>query len=170
MPSWEFSKAVTASLVCLVGAWPMVGHSEEVVSGLMSGEYYCVATASGGVIYDEAEKDWVGTKFQVSNDRLIVRVTATGIFPYGSEKVMTMGYEIEVASPGGPTSTCFSESTGRRFALDIIFMASCTTGLLEYRFNLRALRYMESYAIGFLDGSDAPGNTPSVTVGKCSKF
>jgi hypothetical protein len=34
-------------------------------------------------------------------------------------------------------------------------------------FNERELRFQEYYGIGFVNG-DAPGNTPSITIGKCS--
>jgi hypothetical protein len=33
-----------------------------------------------------------------------------------------------------------------------------------------ALRYQELYGLGFIDGEDKPGNTPFLTIGKCTRL
>ena len=40
----------------------------------------------------------------------------------------------------------------------------------EYRFNLTSNRFLSIYLIGYLEGADNKGNTPSVTGGTCTKI
>lgn len=47
---------------------------------------------------------------------------------------------------------------------------SCTTILEEFRINVKTLRMMKVYAIGFIDGQDNNDNTPAIMVGTCSKI
>lgn len=142
-------------------------------AGVFSGTYICVGEAAGGIRYDDKTKKWIPTHFRVDNDKFIIKVTATGRTTYdtGFSPVETvMGYSVEYSVPGsGDTQECYlPEGVNGKIVTNGRFR--CQSALTRYQFNLISMRYMEAYESGFIDGEDNNDNTPSITIGYCSKF
>lgn len=101
---------------------------------------------------------------------MLVKVTAKGEFTDSSTGKLTMGYQVQVSSPGESTYTCQGTFIDRPIELGDSGLAFCTTFLFDYRFNFKELRYLEIYPRGFYYGEDDIGDSPHIAVGKCSKF
>lgn len=134
------------------------------------GEYYCVETASGGVIYDQVLKDWRSATFQPGEGRILVKVSAIGESVSNAPLEAPAGYKISVSSPGDPTYDCLQVTGNKPFSIGDDGIAYCTIFLQDYRFNFKDLRYMQIYAHGFYRGEDDTNDTPYISVGECSKF
>lgn len=128
---------------------PPITLSEETI-------LVCHGQHAGGVSRERGE--WDGGSFS----------TGVYIFKYSSE------YENFLMRPLG-------EEDDSRFAycledtdwqLDAINSGErdfllCSNGINPWRIELKTMRFIFSYLIGYTDG-DAPGNTPFVEVGTCT--
>lgn len=109
--------------------------------------YLCLADMSTG--YRLVEDNWEFARFDVSKIKLIIKPTP---------EIGPNFYQvIKVGSASAQHSLC--ELVG----------VSLTCGGLGFGFimNTHFLRFQEFYGIGYVHG-DMPGNTPSITIGRCS--
>lgn len=119
----------------------------SLVSSLSSAQqaYVCLANSSTGFSYNSNTRSWDRTNFKTGDEKKLL-------------KKFSGGWEW---SSFGEASTqkCGEINSYGYLNCDILF------GTL--RFNKNTLRYIETYTVGYLDG-DKGGDTPSITIGKCS--
>lgn len=120
-------------------------------------EWLCVPELSTGFSLESGE--WVRSAFTVKGESIIV-AEVTGKRDYLGEP-----YGIEVTHTGDefPMHTCPPLSEG-------MVQVACGNMGYGFLFNKSTLRFQEYYGIGFVDGRDDGGNTPSLTIGHCSKL
>lgn len=107
--------------------------------------YICVANDSTGFNYNANTSSWGRAGFKVNDEKKLLK---------------KVGQEWEWSSFGTTfTHKCGEINSHGYLNCDVIF------GTL--RFNKNTLRYIETYTVGYIDG-DKGGNTPSITIGKCS--
>lgn len=142
-------------------------------TGKFAGEYLCVATAAGGISFDDVSKTWRGTMFAIDKERLIVRVTLVGKMqksPYpGAPNETAMGYKVEVAEPGNKSTVNCLDAEGSTVSISQNGYLSCSD-FEEFKFNFENLRYMSIYSFGFINGENDNSDTPHITIGECSRF
>jgi hypothetical protein len=121
-------------------------------------QWLCVAEDSNGFFYDESSKKWARSGFYINDHKYIVK-PSTGRYKYTITKL------------GNKFST---------FACDAGFndhgMLDCETsadslyGVYKFfKMNHLTGRFTLYYMAGYLQG-DNNDDSPSVTIGKCSKF
>jgi hypothetical protein len=154
-------------------------------TGKFSGSYLCIPQASGGVRWDESRREWNGASFRVgADDQLILKINAVKSKEWESFgwKLSAMTYLAVVRKLGeGDGVSCWGERE-RYQPADLVgyghifmsprgkFRCEAHGNLTSYEFNLGTLRYIETYLAGFIDGKDTGGNTPFVSVGKCTRI
>ena len=83
-----------------------------------------------------------------------------------------MTYNVSRSEPSQKGSDLCSEPGDQdgRLSIGENGVFRCEATLYEYIINLETLRFLEVYARGYVDGRDEEGNSPSITVGKCSRI
>ena len=107
--------------------------------------YICVANDSTGFIYNTNTNSWGRASFKVNDEKKLLK---------------RVGQEWEWSSFG-------STHTQKCGEINSYGYLNCDLLLGSIRFNKNTLRYIETYTVGYVDG-DKGGNTPSITIGKCS--
>lgn len=149
-------------------------------SGIFAGSYLCLGGAAGGVKFNEASKKWLPAMFKTEDDKFVVSVKADKVATvtvFGSP-TQAMGYNISIRPLGAPQSICIENDGFRESLLEPPRMLNvyptgrvrCSANLTDYEFNFHDLRFLSIYAVGFVDGTDDPANTPFVETGTCSRI
>jgi len=107
--------------------------------------YICLANDSTGFSYNTTTNSWVKTGFDVSDRKKLLKKVGSGW---------------EWSSFGSN----YAEKCG---AINNYGLLNCDLLLGSIRFNKNTLRFIETYTVGYLDG-DKNGDTPHITIGKCS--
>lgn len=136
-----------------------------VLLGLMCGparsaqQFLCLGDKSTGFKWNGTE--WAITKFSTKDDRFILQ-----------EKQKPLVWQ-------GRTFTYEVKRFGDRQAGELLCEANETSGNLRLicgglgsgiLFDSGSMRFHELYGLGYVDGKDAPGNTPALTIGTCTRL
>lgn len=142
-----FTKSLMlAALLASAYASPALAEGETLL---------CVGELSTGFRLDG--KNWTIAKFNTDKDRYVVKPVK--LKDYSGSPV---NYEVT--------------QLGEQYAIHECFRAEGNAGIemvcgglgMGFIVNFKTLRYQETYGIGYLDGEDKPGNTPAISIGKCS--
>ena len=127
-------------------------------SGWAEERYLCVAEKGTGFKWDG--KSWVTTVFDVATDKFLVQRVPR-------ETVLGVVWNFEVKRLGSDEIffSCFGPDETNKG--DRIICGGLLRGML---IDTKTLRYHELYGLGYIDGQDAEGNTPSLTLGTCSRL
>lgn len=142
--------------------------SSPAVADDLSGSYLCVQEVGGGLRFDETTRKWTSANFR-AEDKLVFTLKFLGS---GEDKYIGSyaDYTITISILGGSSEpeTCLGRNPdysvrtwGRYFA--------CSS-ITQYQVNLEDMRYLETYAVGYVDGKDNNENTPSIFGGTCAKI
>jgi hypothetical protein len=127
------------------------------------GAYSCTAESSGGIFFNDRTKKWEGTGFRPLSKFILtikyVRTTADG-----DEYAATI-------TPSGRNDAlpCLSYRTQLAQINELGFL-TCRTEFYNYKFNLKAGRFVEAYLMGYINGQDINDDTPLVSGGSCTKI
>jgi hypothetical protein len=151
----------------------VIDHFLFDATGKHAGVYLCVPELSSGIRFDEFSKQWTHGQFTTDGKALVFKVEANGFDEVAVHDVrMRMtAYTVTVSRPGEPeASQCHPRDGEGSVHIYNNGLTVCTTGMLDYKLNIGPMRYMEVYQHGYIDGRDEPGNTPWISVGKCSRI
>src|SRR5262245_65466236 len=118
-------------------------------------KYLCIADQSTGFKWDGSE--WVTASFRIDNMKFVVYEVA------GNAEV---NFEVKQVGEEFPRHSC----NGRRFEQEYYPAMACGGLGFGFVMSFKTLRFQDYYGIGYVHGPDEPGNTPSLTIGKCSKL
>ena len=146
--------------------WPLMATITIAVSFAQQtneGAYSCAAKSSGGIFYNDQTKKWEGTSFRPLSEftlRLKYVRTATD----GDEYTATV-------TPIGRNDAlpCVAYRTELTQVDELGFLV-CRTRLYNYKFNLKAGRFVEAYLMGYISGDDSNDDTPVLSGGVCTKI
>jgi len=127
------------------------------------GEYYCAAESSGGIVYNERMKKWEGTNFRPFS-KFTLKFKYVRTTPNGDEYAVTI-------TPEGKSDVlqCYPYRT--QFPqFDEFGYLICRTDFFNYKFNLKAGRFVEAYLMGYINGRDTNEDTPMLSAGTCTKI
>ncbi|MBA1140243.1 hypothetical protein [Mesorhizobium neociceri] len=148
----------------------------------LAGAYLCMGEAAGGVRYEPATRTWSGAVFNVEEDRFVVELKYEGetkvdnilggrhLVGEFDVKIKKFG-EVsgEPCLPESPVDSDFFKPIRMNF-FGKLRCSLVSPHYTIYDLNLESLRYMEIYTGDFTDGKDKEGETPNMTVGKCTKI
>ena len=126
------------------------------------GAYYCAAESSGGIVYNERTKKWEGTNFRPFS-KFTLKFKYVRTTPNGDEYAVTI-------TPDGKNDVlqCYPYRT--QFPqFDEFGYLICRTDFFNYKFNLKAGRFVEAYLMGYINGRDTNEDTPMLSAGTCTK-
>ena len=126
------------------------------------GAYYCAAESSGGIVYNERTKKWEGTNFRPFS-KFTLKFKYVRTTPNGDEYAVTI-------TPDGKNDVlqCYPYRT--QFPqFDEFGNLICRTDFFNYKFNLKAGRFVEAYLMGYINGRDTNEDTPMLSAGTCTK-
>src|SRR4029077_11724330 len=136
--------------------WPFMATITIAVSFAQQaneGAYSCAAKSSGGIFYNDQTKKWEGTSFHpLSKFTLKLKYVRTATD--GDEYAATV-----TPSGGNDTLPCAAYRT-ELVQIDELGFLVCRTRLYNYKFNLKAGRFVEAYLMGYIGGDDTNDDTP----------
>jgi|ERR1044072_6971679 hypothetical protein len=127
------------------------------------GAYYCAAESSGGIVYNDRTKKWEGTNFRPFS-KFTLKFKYVRTTPNGDEYAVTI-------TPDGKNDVlqCYPYRT--QFPqFDEFGYLICRTDFFNYKFNLKAGRFVEAYLMGYINGRDTNEDTPMLSAGTCTKI
>lgn len=118
--------------------------------------YLCIPTAISGFKFNSLNRSWEHARFRIGETKKILKKTnGKWEWKYFGEK-----YSLSECTSGGePSNQDGFNSAGFLF---------CDVFGGHMKINKNTLRYIETYEVGFIDGKDKDGNTPSIEIGTCS--
>ena len=127
------------------------------------GAYSCAAEFSGGIVYNHQTKKWEGSSFRpLSKFTLKLKYVRTEA--NGDE------YAVTITSSGrNDALPCISYRT-QLAQIDEFGYLVCRTKFFNYKFNLKAGRFVEAYLMGYINGLDTNDDTPMLSGGACTKI
>jgi hypothetical protein len=127
------------------------------------GAYSCAAESSGGIAYNEQTKRWEGTSFRPLS-KFILKLKYVRTATNGDEYAVTV-------TPDGRNDLlpCISSQT-QLVQIDQFDYLVCRTEFFNYKFNLKAGRFVEAYLMGYVNGRDNNDDTPLLSGGVCRKL
>lgn len=147
-------------------------HPYYEAEGKHEGVFLCVPELSGGIRFDEFSKRWTYGGFRTDGKSFVFKITPSRLMELeiGATRYRAMAYDMTVSRPGeNRVDNCRSMTGGALLTYEN-GLFECTTGFLDYKLNIGPMRFMEVYSHGYIDGRDQAGNTPSISVGKCSRI
>jgi hypothetical protein len=148
--------------------------------------YYCVAELAGGIAYDEKQRKWQSTTFNVTQKfelRLKYLQTRPQKQIYGEFDLTD--YAVTVTKPGDDPRQCSNYYTGSAEIFVDRKTITVWPGVrgdpqpdlikCEYLgeqliFSMKTKRFLSIYTYGYLDGKDRRSDTPSISAGTCTKI
>lgn len=148
-------RAAVGWVQCIAAA---VVLQTDLAQGAAPPSYLCVAELSTGVRWNG--NNWETSTFYTEKEKFVVRY----VEGHGQDPT-PYNYEVVRLGDEAPIHLC------TRLKVEDDFVDGVTCGGLLHNFIMwsSTLRFQSFYGIGYLAG-DAPGNTPAITVGKCSKI
>lgn len=123
-------------------------------------QYICIGEKATGFKWDESRKSWEIVRFNARGDKFLVqRINPT--------KILGKTYNFEVREFGRKDVRHRCE----RFETMTYEHPLINCGGIGFGMwiNTETLRYQEVYGLGYIDGKDDTGNTPSLTIGTCTR-
>lgn len=137
--------------------------------------YLCIPEAAGGVSFNEHTKRWESTKFRL-NRGLVLKMKYLRTFSeknvFGRTETFNE-FRVRTTEVGGKDeSRCYhvSKHTDQVFIGETDFLTCNGSDLTEYRFDFKTNRFLRAYLEGYVGGADNDNDTPSITVGTCTKI
>lgn len=127
------------------------------------GAYSCTAESSGGIFFNDRTKKWEGTGFRALS-KFVLRLKYVRTTAEVDEYAVTI-------TPAGRNDAlpCLSYRTQLAQINELGFLV-CRTEFYNYKFNLKAGRFVEAYLMGYITGQDINDDTPLVSGGVCTKI
>ena len=127
------------------------------------GTYSCAAKSSGGIFYNVQTKKWEGTGFRPLS-KFVLRLK------YVRTTTEVDEYAVTVTPDGrNDALACIAFQTPL-VQIDELDFLVCRTRFYNYKFNLKAGRFVEAYLMGYVNGQDINDDTPAVSGGVCTKI
>lgn len=136
-----------------------------------SGAYFCTVQAAAGIKFDQSQKKWNGVPFEPRGGFIVrIKFQHTETQKMWNVEFTYDFYEASITQ-AGTSGTRNCRGSGKPTVMVDREHSSfqCDADLHEHRFNLKTLRFLRYYPIGYLNG-DQPDNTPSVEAGICTKI
>ena len=127
------------------------------------GTYSCAAESSGGIFYNNQTKKWEGTGFRPLSKFVFelkyVRTTADAD-----------EYAVTITPDGSNNALACTADRTPLVQIDELDFLVCRTRFYNYKFNLKAGRFVEAYLMGYVNGRDSNDDTPVMSGGVCKKI
>ena len=126
------------------------------------GTYSCAAESSGGIFYNDQTKKWEGTGFRPLS-KFVLRLK------YVRTTTELDEYAVTVTPDGRNDALACTAYRTPLVQIDELGFLVCWTKFYNYKFNLKAGRFVEAYLMGYIN-SDTNDDTPVVSGGVCTKI
>ncbi|MCQ1779426.1 hypothetical protein NOJ05_19645 [Neorhizobium galegae] len=139
-----------------------------------SGSYICKLKASAGLKVNKDSKAWSGTIFNVTNQSLLMKVTATG--RTGSTQFHPnypkYGVSFKDFGSAEKANECVNNFNSDKYSKDVPIIdgrLECQFFGTSYRVNLKTNKVQVYFDGGYMDDDQENTDTPYVAVGVCDK-
>ncbi|MBH5372809.1 hypothetical protein [Bradyrhizobium glycinis] len=136
--------------------------------------YYCTNEASGGVKYNPQLQKWTSAQFK-SDKPFVLRLQFLNSrrekqFSW-TELTTVNSFAVTIAEAGSNEARPCKAVKDYQRPVEIWGddWLRCNVSLSEFRFNPANNRYLSAYIVGYV-GGDNGGDTPSVSIGTCTKI
>jgi hypothetical protein len=154
------------SVLARILLWPSMAATMIAVSFAQQpneGAYSCTAKSSGGIFYNDQTKKWEGTSFRPLS-KFTLKLKYVRTTTEGDEYAATI-------TPDGRNDAFPCTAYRTELAqIDELGSLVCRTKLYNYKFNLKAGRFVEAYLMGYISGDDTNDDTPVLSGGVCIKI
>lgn len=122
-------------------------------------QYLCIGEKANGFRWNGTE--WIHSTFKTDADKFLVYE----VKPYELlDKIFT--FEVKRFGSDKVVQSCERYKTETYVGTRII-CGGLGHGML---IDTKSLRYQEVYGLGYIEGKDTDGNTPSLTIGTCTRL
>jgi hypothetical protein len=147
------------------------------VTPVRSSTYLCTESTSAGVKYNENSGHWEGRSLEAQG-KFMIRIELVRqrtVFGRPGEPPIAVGADyrttmtLPVSNVPGPERRPCVPHGGETELVAIVGDSEmvCRVRSYELALNLSTSRFILINRAGFIDGRDASGNTPSISVGNC---
>jgi len=154
-------KVITA----LVGA--TLALVQPAFSQSKDGAYYCVVEMSAGLAFDGASKKWSAAALRV-DQKFVLRMKYGG--SHIEEGKQVSDYDITITDAGTDFDRPCSSNQKMVTIHDDDGGFRCGTITEDFVVNIKTLRFLRIYPLGYVSGQDNNDNTPSVSGGTCTRI
>jgi hypothetical protein len=141
-------------------------------AGDLTGAYFCHTDAVGGLQYSASAGKWIGTGFSPSG-AFVLKVTRTG----GHTAIDAIGqsepvddYAVDFTDQDSGYKSACGPNDGKVSIWASTSVIRCFAMFEDMQANLSNMRFLSTYAMGYLDGVDDNSNNPSIKAGTCVKI
>lgn len=127
------------------------------------GTYSCAAESSGGIFHNNQTKKWEGTSFRPLS-KFVLKLKYVRTTTEADE------YAITIMPDGSNDAVACTADRTPLVQIDEFDFLVCRTRFYNYKFNLKAGRFLEAYLMGYVNGQDTNNDTPVVSGGVCTKI
>jgi len=123
-------------------------------------KYICIGDQAVG--FRLLNGRWSNAVFNVNDDRLMVMEIPPKKSIFGDA---TINFVVRKFGSDRNLHECSRQTFDGKPTTRIV----CGGLGFGFLMDTKSLRYQDFYGLGYLDGEDRPGNTPSLTIGKCTR-
>ena len=154
-------RAITALIVASLAL------VQSAFSQSKDGAYHCVVEMSAGLGFDRTSKKWFATTFRV-DQKFVLRMK------YGGSRIeegkQVSDYDITIMDAGTDFDRPCSSNQKMVTIHDDDGGFRCGTITEDFVVNIKTLRFLRIYPLGYVSGQDNNDNTPSVSGGTCTRI
>jgi hypothetical protein len=156
-------------IITLIGA--TLAFLQPAFSESKDGAYHCVVEMSAGLGFDRTSKKWFATTFRV-DQKFVLRMKYGGsrMAKVTGEEVQVSDYDITITDAGTDFDRPCSHNQKMATIHDDDGGFRCGTITEDFFVNIKTLRFLRIYPLGYVSGQDNHDNTPSVSGGTCTKI
>jgi len=131
------------------------------------GAYHCVVEMSAGLAFDGASKKWSAAALRV-DQKFVLRMKYGG--SHIEEGKQVSDYDITITDAGTDFDRPCSNNQKMITIHDDDGGFRCGTITEDLVVNIKTLRFLRIYPLGYVSGQDNNDNTPSVSGGTCTRI
>jgi hypothetical protein len=137
--------------------------------------YFCGVEFSAGLAFSKSTKKWKSAKLRPTRKFVLrLKFLASGIRKDRLGNDESAGdFNVTVTDAGSDNPTPCYPSQPEKYSITTKLddpWFSCSAGLYDFNINLGKNRFLAASLVGYVNGQDVTGDTPTVSGGTCTKI
>ena len=140
--------------------------NESAVGAIVNESFICVADKATG-FYHDGDSGWISADFKIGDEKFVLRSLSDS--EISNYKILNKLTDSDAPPTHGRFNLGDEHASMYCTAKTTTLFCNMHTSFGELRFDSSSLRYQETYFGNYWVGADENDNTPSITIGRCTK-